>query len=62
MFLGAALSKSLNRSFATLLGGSMGVGAKYLADISGDKGEPVVLGLFVFILGTASQFCFILGV
>nr|GMD42921.1 aluminum-activated malate transporter 8-like [Ipomoea batatas] len=54
--VGAALSKSLNRSFATLLGGSMGVGAKYLADISGDKGEPVVLGLFVFILAVTSTF------
>ncbi|XP_019187639.1 PREDICTED: aluminum-activated malate transporter 8-like isoform X2 [Ipomoea nil] len=54
--VGATLSKSLNRSFATLLAGAMGVGAKYLADLSGDKAEPVVLGLLVFILGAILTF------
>nr|GMD39654.1 aluminum-activated malate transporter 8-like [Ipomoea batatas] len=54
--VGATLSKGLNRSFATLLAGAMGVGANYLADLSGEKAEPVVLGLLVFILAAILTF------
>ncbi|XP_031103119.1 aluminum-activated malate transporter 8-like [Ipomoea triloba] len=54
--VGATLSKGLNRSFATLLAGALGVGANFLADLSGEKAEPVVLGLLVFILAAILTF------
>ncbi|XP_016497353.2 aluminum-activated malate transporter 8-like [Nicotiana tabacum] len=52
---GATLSKCLNRGFATLLAGALGVGAKYFADLFG-KGEPIVLGFLVFTLGAVGTF------
>ncbi|KAK6147309.1 hypothetical protein DH2020_018221 [Rehmannia glutinosa] len=54
--VGATICKSLNRGGATLLAGALGVGAEYLAGLCGDKGEPVVLGILVFILAAASTF------
>ncbi|KAG8376809.1 hypothetical protein BUALT_Bualt09G0102500 [Buddleja alternifolia] len=35
---------------------TVGVGAEYLAGLCGEKGEPIVLGLLVFILATVSTF------
>ncbi|XP_010263008.1 PREDICTED: aluminum-activated malate transporter 8-like [Nelumbo nucifera] len=61
--VGATLSKGLNRGFATFLAGALGVGAHYLSNLCGDKGEPIVLGLSVFLLAAASTFSrFIPGV
>ncbi|RAL51745.1 hypothetical protein DM860_010463 [Cuscuta australis] len=54
--VGATLSKGLNRGFATLVAAGMGVGAKYLADLCGEKGEPIVLGALVFILAGVLTF------
>ncbi|XP_073151913.1 aluminum-activated malate transporter 8-like [Henckelia pumila] len=54
--VGGTLSKSLNRGCATLLAGALGIGAQYLANLFGDKGEPTALGLMVFILATAATF------
>ncbi|EYU18118.1 hypothetical protein MIMGU_mgv1a0184771mg, partial [Erythranthe guttata] len=54
--VGGTLSKCINRGVATLLAGALGLGAEYLADLCGDKGEPIVLGLFVFLLAAASTF------
>ncbi|KAL3646929.1 hypothetical protein CASFOL_009473 [Castilleja foliolosa] len=54
--VGGTLSKSLNRGFATLVAGALGLGAEYLADLCGDEGEPVLLGLLVFFLAAASTF------
>lgn len=50
-FAGATLSKGLNRGLGTMLAGALGVGVNYLADLSGQKGEPFVLGIFVFLIG-----------
>lgn len=50
-FSGATLSKGLNRGFATILAGGLGVGAQHIAHLAGEKGEPILLGIFVFILG-----------
>lgn len=36
---------------ATLLAGALGFGAHYLASLGGDTGRPIMLGLFVFVLG-----------
>ncbi|GJN02992.1 hypothetical protein PR202_ga20388 [Eleusine coracana subsp. coracana] len=50
--VGGTLSKGLNRAFATLVAGFIAVGAHKVADLCGDKGEPILLALFVFLLGT----------
>ncbi|KAF8009293.1 hypothetical protein BT93_J0327 [Corymbia citriodora subsp. variegata] len=55
-YVGATLSKGLNRGFATLLAGALGVGAHHLASLSGKTGEPIVLGFFVFLQATGSTF------
>ncbi|XP_008799710.1 aluminum-activated malate transporter 1-like [Phoenix dactylifera] len=54
--VGATLSKGLNRAFATLLAAFLGVGAHQIAILFGEKGEPILLGLFVFILAAAATF------
>ena len=36
---------------ATLSAGALGVGVHHLATLSGEKGEPIVLGFFVAIIG-----------
>lgn len=51
IFSGATMSKCINIAFATALGGTLGIGAKYLAELCGKEGEPIVLGFLVFILG-----------
>ena len=50
-FSGATLGKGLNRGLATLLAGALGVGAHHLANLSGQIGEPILLGFFVFLQG-----------
>ncbi|KAL8466717.1 hypothetical protein ACS0TY_035683 [Phlomoides rotata] len=54
--VGGTLSKSLNRGGATLLAISLGVGAEYLATLGGKKGEPIILGILVFVVATTSTF------
>ncbi|CAA0822533.1 Aluminum-activated malate transporter 8 [Striga hermonthica] len=54
--VGGTLSKSLNRGFATLVAGALGLGAEYLAGLCRGKGEPVVIGILVFILASTSTF------
>ncbi|KAL1204701.1 Aluminum-activated malate transporter 8 [Cardamine amara subsp. amara] len=54
--VGGTLSKGLNRGFATLTAGTLGVGAIHFARIFGHKGEPIVLGILVFSLGAAATF------
>ncbi|ANM65310.1 unnamed protein product [Arabidopsis thaliana] len=54
--VGGTLSKGLNRGFATLIAGALGVGAVHLARFFGHQGEPIVLGILVFSLGAAATF------
>ncbi|KAA0025215.1 aluminum-activated malate transporter 8 [Cucumis melo var. makuwa] len=54
--VGATLSKGLNRGLGTLLAGALGVGAQHFASLFGQTGEPIVLGIFVFLLAAASTF------
>ncbi|KAM0011850.1 putative aluminum-activated malate transporter [Helianthus debilis subsp. tardiflorus] len=53
---GATLCKGMNRGFATLLAGALGVGANYLASLFGTKVEPIVLGCLVFLLVASATF------
>ncbi|XP_073151915.1 aluminum-activated malate transporter 8-like [Henckelia pumila] len=55
--VGGTLSKSLNRSCATLLAGALGIGAEYLANLCGDStGQPLILAFLVFVLATTATF------
>ncbi|XP_021892589.1 aluminum-activated malate transporter 2-like [Carica papaya] len=54
--VGATLGKGLNRGVATLLAASLGVGAHHLASLSGQIGEPILIGLFVFLQAAVSTF------
>ena len=50
-FLGSTLGKGLNRKIAILATSALGVGAHYLASLSGATGEPILIGAFVFVQG-----------
>ncbi|KAL6650636.1 hypothetical protein ACP70R_009561 [Stipagrostis hirtigluma subsp. patula] len=54
--VGATLSKGLNRAFATLVAGFLAVGAHQVAHHCGEKGEPILLAVFVFLLASAATF------
>ncbi|PIN03882.1 hypothetical protein CDL12_23588 [Handroanthus impetiginosus] len=54
--VGATLGKGLNRGFATLAAGALGLGAHSLASATGKSSEPIIIGLFVFIQAVASTF------
>ncbi|XP_022746870.1 aluminum-activated malate transporter 8-like [Durio zibethinus] len=54
--VGGTLSKCLNRGFATFLAGALGIAADYFARLFGKKGEPIVLGILVFLLAAAATF------
>ncbi|KAK7396763.1 hypothetical protein VNO78_17921 [Psophocarpus tetragonolobus] len=54
--VGATLSKGLNRGCATLLAGALGVGGQHIATAFGERAEPIILGILVFILAAGSTF------
>ncbi|XP_061343226.1 aluminum-activated malate transporter 2-like [Gastrolobium bilobum] len=54
--VGATLGKGLNRTMATLVAGALGVGAHYLASLSGETGEPILIGFFVFLQAAIASF------
>ncbi|XAR60187.1 hypothetical protein NMG60_11033449 [Bertholletia excelsa] len=55
-FVGATIGKGLNRGLATLVAGALGVGVHHLAGLSGKIGEPVLVGLFVFLQAALTTF------
>ena len=56
-FSGATLGKGLNRVMATLLAGGLGIGAHYLAKVSGRIGEPILIVFLVFLQGIYNRAC-----
>ncbi|XP_073290678.1 aluminum-activated malate transporter 2-like isoform X2 [Primulina huaijiensis] len=54
--VGATLGKGLNRGVATLVAGVLGIGANHLAIVSGKTGQPILIGLFVFLQAVLSTF------
>ncbi|XP_021888156.1 aluminum-activated malate transporter 10-like [Carica papaya] len=54
--VGATLYKSLNRMIGTSVAGFLAVGVHWVATQSGQKYEPFIVGIFVFILGSAATF------
>lgn len=49
--IGATLGRGLNRVLATFSAAALGFGAHFLADLAGDKAQPIMLALSVFFLG-----------
>ncbi|KAL4292770.1 hypothetical protein AHAS_Ahas18G0061300 [Arachis hypogaea] len=49
--VGATLGKGLNRMAATLLGGFLGFGVQQLATLPGKTNQPILLAIFLFIIG-----------
>ncbi|KAG5253524.1 aluminum-activated malate transporter [Salix suchowensis] len=54
--VGATLGRGFNRGIATLLAGGLAIGAHHLTKNLGRVGEPVVLGLLVFLQASISTF------
>ncbi|KAL6341994.1 hypothetical protein AAG906_038240 [Vitis piasezkii] len=54
--VGATLGRGLNRGLATLLAGALAVGAHYLAHLPGRPAQPIILGIFVFLVAAALSF------
>ncbi|XVE77308.1 hypothetical protein DITRI_Ditri13aG0051800 [Diplodiscus trichospermus] len=54
--VGATLSKCINRATGTFLAGALGVGIHWVADQSGDKMKPIILGISVFLFASAATF------
>lgn len=52
---GGTLCKGLNRASGTLVAGFIAVGAHKVAYMCGDKAEPVLLAIFVFLLCTYAR-------
>ncbi|KAK3024205.1 hypothetical protein RJ639_044810 [Escallonia herrerae] len=54
--VGATLGKGINRGIATFLAGALGVGAHRLAGFPGERFEPILLGLSVFLVAAVVTF------
>ncbi|KAH7692383.1 Aluminum-activated malate transporter protein [Dioscorea alata] len=54
--VGGCLCKGFNRATATLTGGTLALGFHYLADTSGKTFEPIIIGVSMFLLGSAATF------
>lgn len=54
--VGATLGRGFNRGIATLLAGGLAIGAHHLTKNLGRVGEPMVLGLLVFLQASISTF------
>lgn len=48
---GATLGRGLNRILATFLAGALGFGVHHLANLAGETAHPILIGVFVFLLG-----------
>ncbi|XP_047961493.1 aluminum-activated malate transporter 10-like [Salvia hispanica] len=54
--VGATLCKCVNRATGTFLAGALGVGVHWVASQSGERFEPIILQVSVFLLATAATF------
>ncbi|PSS03924.1 Aluminum-activated malate transporter like [Actinidia chinensis var. chinensis] len=54
--VGATLYKCINRATGTFLAGSLGIGVHWVASQSGEKFEPIIAGIPVFLLASAATF------
>ncbi|XP_024965002.1 aluminum-activated malate transporter 8-like, partial [Cynara cardunculus var. scolymus] len=54
--VGATFSKGMNRGFATLIAGALGLGAESFASLFGTIVKPIVIGCLVFVLVACATF------
>ncbi|XP_023513501.1 aluminum-activated malate transporter 10 [Cucurbita pepo subsp. pepo] len=54
--VGATFYKCVNRVIGTSLAGGLGIGVHWVAAESGDRFEPIVLGISLFLLASATTF------
>ncbi|XP_038906852.1 aluminum-activated malate transporter 10 [Benincasa hispida] len=54
--VGATFYKCVNRVIGTSLAGCLGIGVHWIAAESGDKFEPIILGISLFLLASATTF------
>ncbi|GLT56106.1 hypothetical protein SLA2020_291770 [Shorea laevis] len=54
--VGATLYKCVNRTTGTFLAGGLGLGVHWVAHHAGEKAEPVILGISVFLFASAATF------
>lgn len=54
--VGATFYKCVNRVIGTSLAGCLGIGVHWIAAESGDKFEPIILGISLFLLASAATF------
>ncbi|EXC36054.1 Aluminum-activated malate transporter 2 [Morus notabilis] len=54
--VGATLGKGVNRMLATLLGGTLGVGAHHIATLGRETGEPIIVAFLVFFVAAVVSF------
>ncbi|XP_008450296.2 aluminum-activated malate transporter 2-like [Cucumis melo] len=54
--VGATFGRGLNRVLATFLAAALGFGVHFLADLAGDKAQPIMLSLSVFFLAAITTF------
>ncbi|XWS76849.1 hypothetical protein CRYUN_Cryun01aG0213100 [Craigia yunnanensis] len=54
--VGATLCKCINRAAGTFLAGALGIGIHWVADKSGDKFKPIILGISVFLFASGATF------
>ncbi|CAI9762585.1 unnamed protein product [Fraxinus pennsylvanica] len=54
--VGATLYKYLNSTIATFLAGILAVGIHWIASRSGEKFEPIVIGVPIFLLASVTTF------
>ncbi|KAG7025310.1 Aluminum-activated malate transporter 10, partial [Cucurbita argyrosperma subsp. argyrosperma] len=53
---GATFYKCVNRVIGTSLAGGLGIGVHWVAAESGDRFEPIILGISLFLLASATTF------
>ncbi|GAB2234884.1 hypothetical protein Droror1_Dr00004154 [Drosera rotundifolia] len=54
--VGATLGKGLSRAMGTILGAIFSIGARQVAHLAGQKAEPVLSCIFVFLIGALMTF------
>ncbi|KAI3421434.1 uncharacterized protein J3R85_012244 [Psidium guajava] len=54
--VGATIAKCTNRVCGTFLAGFLGIGVDWVADRSGEKFEPLIIGASLFLLASAATF------
>ncbi|XP_022158799.1 aluminum-activated malate transporter 10 isoform X2 [Momordica charantia] len=54
--VGASLYKCVNRVVGTSLAGGLGIGVHWVAAECGDRFEPIILGISLFLLASAATF------